>query len=119
QRLAGNRVDQIKVNPRKARAPRDLDAARQVLRIVMPLEHFQLAGIETLSAETDPIDALLAEHLAILEIRGGRIDLNGPLLHVRKLESIAQSDDQPAHLLQRQQRRRPAAKENRAWSTST
>src|SRR5437879_6160627 len=79
----------------------------------MTLEHFQFARVEALRAEAQSIDAKVTKHRAVFEIRCRWIDLDRPLVDVRKIESLAQAEDEPAHFLDRQQRRRTAAEEDR------
>src|SRR5438132_90980 len=86
---------------------------------MMPFQHLQLGRVETLPAEAQPIHAVLAKHLTIFKIGGGGIDFDSPLLNRGKIESLAQADDQPLHLIQGQERRRSAPEENRARPAST
>ena len=80
----------------------------------MALEQSQLGAIEALCAEAEPIDARFAEHRA--DIRASTVAGLHSTVHSftpRQIEPLAQPVDQPPHLIERQQRRRAAAEEDR------
>src|SRR5690606_3456503 len=82
--LVGNGVDQVDAEAIESSLASDVEAARDIVGVMMTLEDAQFIGMKALCAEAEAVDAVLAQHSAVIEADGRGIALDGPLREGRE-----------------------------------
>ena len=112
QSLTRNRVNQVEIDATNRSRLDDLQAAGNVVGIVVSFEEFQLGWVETLCAHADAINAGRGKHVAIFRGDGRRVGFDREFDEFGEIEPAAKAEDQAIHFGQWKERGSSSAKKD-------